>query len=159
MTKHMTTTRILEFLHMDLMGPMQVESLGGKRYAFVCVNYFSLYSWIHFLREKSYTFDAFEALVLRLMLEKSLHHKKAVRIRDDHGREFENSHFDNFCNKHGIRHEFYAPKTPQHNGVVERKNRTLQEMARVMLKAMKVPIQFWAEALNTACYIQNIVYL
>ena len=76
------------------------------------------------------------------MLEKNLHHEKVVRIRSDHGREFENSHFDNFYNKHGIRHEFSAPKTPQQNGVVERKNITLQEMACVMLKAKKVSIQF-----------------
>ena len=118
-TQHMTTTRILELLHMDLMGPMQVESLGGKRYAFVCVDEFSRYSWIHFLKEKSNTFDAFEALLLRLMLEANLHHKKVVRIKSDHGREFENSHFDTFYNKHGIRHEYSAPKTPQKNEVVE----------------------------------------
>ena len=51
-TQHMTTTRILELLYMDLMGPMQVESLGGKWYAFVCVDDFSRYSWIHFLKKK-----------------------------------------------------------------------------------------------------------
>ena len=113
MTQHMTTTRILELLHMDLMGPMQVESLKGKRYDFVCVDDFFKYSCIHFLREKSNIFDAFEALILRLMLKKNLHHKKVVRIRGDHEREFENSHFYNFCNKHGIRHELFAPKTPQ----------------------------------------------
>ena len=90
------------------------------------------------------TFDAFETFILRLMLKKkkNLHHKKVVRIRSDHKREFENSHFDNFCNKHGIRHEFSAPKTPQHNGVVERKNITLQEMTCVMVKEKRVPIQF-----------------
>ena len=94
------------------MGPIQVASLGGKRYAFVCVEYFSRYSWIHLLKEKSDTFDEFEALILILMLKKTLHHKKVVRIMSDHGREFENSYFDNFCNKHGIRHEFSSPKTP-----------------------------------------------
>ena len=125
----------------------------------MCVENFSRYSWIHFLKEKSNTFDAFKALLLRLMLEKNLHHKKVVRIRSDHRREFKNSHFNNVCNKHGIRHGFFDLKTPQHNGVVERKNRTLQEMARVMLKAKKVSIQFWDEALNTTCYIQNKVYL
>ena len=57
-------------------------------------------------------------------------------------REFENSHFDNFCNKHGIIHGFSSPKTPQHNGVVERKNITLQEMARAMLKAKKVLVKY-----------------
>ena len=126
-----------------------------KKVCFLCVDEFSRFSWIHFLKEKSDTFDAFEALLLRLMLEANFHHKNVVRIRSDHGKEFENSHVDNFCNKHGIRHEYSASKTPQQNGVVERQNRTLQEMARVMLKAKKVPIQFWVEALNTKCDIQN----
>ena len=71
-TQHLSTTRVLESIHMDLMGPMQVESLRGKRYAFVCVDDFSSYSWVHFLKEKSDTFDAFEALFIKLVLEKSL---------------------------------------------------------------------------------------
>ena len=77
-TQHMTTIRTLELLHMDLMVSMQVESLGGKRYAFMCVDDFFRYSWIHFLMEKSDTVDAFEALFLRLILEKNLHHKKVI---------------------------------------------------------------------------------
>ena len=120
---------------MDLMGPMQVERLGGKRYAFVCVDDFFRYSWVHFLWEKSDTFDAFKALFKKLTLEKNPHHKKAIRIRSDHGREFENSHFYNFYNKHGIRYEFSIVNTLQHNRVVERQKRTLQEMACVILIA------------------------
>ena len=56
MVQHLTTSRVLELLHMDLMGPMQVESLGGKRYVFVCVDDFSRYTWVDFIREKSDTF-------------------------------------------------------------------------------------------------------
>ena len=89
------------------------------------------------------------------MLEKNHHLKKALIIRSDHGREFENSFFANFCNKHGIRHEFSTPKTPQRNRVVERKNNTLQEMACVMLKEKNVLVKFWAKALYTAYYTQN----
>ena len=92
-------------------------------------------------------------------MKKNLHHKKVVRIRSDHDKEFENSHFIDFCNKHDIRHEFSTPKTPQQNGVVERKNITLQEMARVMLKEKNVLVQLWAEALNTIYYTQNRAYL
>ena len=64
--QHLSTTRVLKHIHMDLMGPMHVESLGGKRYAFVCVDDFYRYSWAHFLREKLDTFDAFEALLWAL---------------------------------------------------------------------------------------------
>ncbi|KAK0591893.1 hypothetical protein LWI29_009888 [Acer saccharum] len=81
------------------------------------------------------------------------------RIRSDHGREFENAYFESYCDSLSISHEFSAPRTPQQNGVVERKNRVLQEMARVMLLSNKVPRNLWAEAINTACYIGNRVFL
>jgi hypothetical protein len=77
----------------------------------------------------------------------------------DHGREFENSKFTDFCSNEGIKHEFSSPITPQQNGVVERKNRTLQESARAMLHAKHLPYHFWAESMNTACYIHNRVTL
>ena len=58
-----------------------------------------------------------------------------MQIRSDHEGEFENAIFAEYCDKHGIAHEFSAPKTPEQNGVVEWKNRTIQEMERAMLKA------------------------
>ncbi|MCH79564.1 gag-protease polyprotein [Trifolium medium] len=70
--QHLTTSRILELLHMDLMGPMQVESLGGKMYAFVMVDDFSRFTWIDFLKEKSHSFDVFKSLCLQLQREKTL---------------------------------------------------------------------------------------
>ncbi|WJX40607.1 hypothetical protein P8452_28061 [Trifolium repens] len=156
MLQHQVTSRVLELLHMDLMGPMQVESIGGKRYAFVVVDDFSRFTWVSFIREKSDTFDAFKELCLRLQREKD---SGIVRIRSDHGKEFENSRFSEFCADEGIGHEFSSPITPQQNGVVERKNRTLQEAARVMLHAKKLPYYFWAEAMSTACYVHNRVTL
>ena len=76
------------------------------------------------------------------MVEKNHHLKKTIRIRSDHGKEFKDSLFFEFYNKHGITHEFSVPKKPQHNGVVNQKNKTLKEMARVMLEAKNVPIKF-----------------
>ncbi|XP_073287691.1 uncharacterized protein [Primulina huaijiensis] len=156
MLQHFGTTRCLELLHMDLMGPMEVESLGGKKYSFVCVDDFSRFTWVSFLREKSDTFAAFKKLHAKIT---NLHDLRVGKIRTDHGKEFENSHFTSFCEKRGITHEFSAPKTPQQNGIAERKNRTLQEMARVMLSSKNISKRFWAEALNTACHISNRVYL
>ncbi|KAK1564958.1 hypothetical protein Q3G72_015605 [Acer saccharum] len=85
--------------------------------------------------------------------------KSIKRIRSDHGREFENASFETYCDSVGISHEFSAPRTPQQNGVIERKNRVLQEMARVMLLSNNVPRNLWAEAVNTACYIGNRIFL
>ncbi|PNX74252.1 retrotransposon-related protein [Trifolium pratense] len=141
---------------MDLMGLMQVESLCGKRYAYVVVDDFSIYTWVNFIREKSETFDVFKDLCIQLQREKD---NVVLRIRSDHGKEFENSKLSDFCASEGIIHEFASPITPQQNGVVERKNRTLQESARVMLHAKKLPYVFWEETMNTACYIHNRVTL
>ena len=80
-------------------------------------------------------------------------------IRSDHGREFENIYFEDYCNEHGIDHNFSALGTPPLNGVVENKNRTLQEMARIVLNENNLPKYFWAEAVNTSCYVLNRVLL
>ena len=126
---------------------------------FVCVDDYSRYTWVDFVREKSDTFGVFTKLCLQVQREKGGTIGKIVRLRSDHGKEFENSMFADFCNSEGIAHEFSAPITPQQNGIVERKNRTLQEMARVMMLAQNIPTYFWAEALNTACHIHNRVTL
>jgi transposase InsO family protein len=80
-------------------------------------------------------------------------------IRSDNGTEFKNSQIEGFLEDEGIKHEFSSPYTPQQNGVVERKNRTLLDMARTMLDEYKTPDRFWAEAINTACYSINWLYL
>jgi len=82
-----------------------------------------------------------------------------MRICSDHGREFENSKFEEFCLSYGIKQEFSSPITPQQNGVVERKNSVIQEMARVMIHSKNLAQHFWKEAVNTACHIINRVYL
>lgn len=120
---------------------------------------FTCFTWVSFLREKSETITLFKSFVKSVQNEKDIKIGRIVRIRSDHGKEFENNEYAKFCDDLGISHEFSAPKTPQQNGVVERKNRVIQEMARVMLHSHKIAIRFWAEAVNTACYIINRVYL
>ena len=80
-------------------------------------------------------------------------------IRSDRGGEFSCEPFESYCEEHGILHNFSAPRTPQQNGVVERKNRTIQEMARTMLNENGLPKYFWAEAVNTACYVVNRAHI
>jgi transposase InsO family protein len=79
--------------------------------------------------------------------------------RSDNRTEFKNSQIKGFLEDEGIKHEFSSPYTPQQNGVVERKNRTLLYKARTMLDEYKTPDRFWAEAINTACYSINRLYL
>lgn len=75
---------ILDLLHMDLMGPVQVESLNGKRYIFVLVDDFSRFTWVRFLKEKSEALDSFKILALQLQTEK----ENIKQIRSNHGGEF-----------------------------------------------------------------------
>ncbi|CAM8948310.1 unnamed protein product [Rhodiola kirilowii] len=158
-TTQINTHRPLELLHTDLMGPMQVESYSGKRYVLVCVDDFSRFTWPCFLREKSDDVQAFVQLCAHLECEREDKDEHIVNIRSDHGKEFENAALADFCSKRGITQQFASPITPQQNGVVERKNQTIQEMARVMLHEKKVPLKFWAEAMNTACYVINRVMI
>jgi hypothetical protein len=81
------------------------------------------------------------------------------KIRSDNGTEFKNSQIEGFLEEEGIKHEFSSPYTTQQNGVVERKNRTILDMARTMLDEYKIPDRFWAEAINIACYSINRLYL
>ncbi|GJS60678.1 putative ribonuclease H-like domain-containing protein, partial [Tanacetum coccineum] len=83
--------------------------------------------------------------------------KKVKIIRSDNGTEFKNKVMDDFCREKGIKREYSVARTPQQNGVVERRNRTLIEAARTMLADSKLPTTFWAEAVSTACYVQNRV--
>jgi len=150
--KDVSTSNPLELLHMDLCGPMRVPSRGGKRYIFVIVDDYSRFTWTLFLRTKDETFEVFVAFVKKIQVKME---SKVACIRSDHGTEFDNAKFDEFCSENGITHNFSAPRTPQQNGVVESKNRTLEDMARTMFIDSGIAKNFWAEAVNTACYLVN----
>jgi hypothetical protein len=77
----------------------------------------------------------------------------------DNGTEFRNVSFDQFYLEHGVDQQFSTTRVPQQNGVVERKNCTLVEMARTMLDEHRTPRRFWADAINIACYISNRIFL
>ena len=142
----------LQLIHMDLFGPVNVMSVSRKRFALVMMDDYSKYTWVLFLHSKDETPQLIINHVKKIELEENLH----VRlIRSDNGTEFKNSVLNDFCTDKGISRQFSAPRTPQQNGVVERKNRTLIEAARTMLSESILPMYFWAEAVNTACYTQN----
>jgi hypothetical protein len=138
-TSGILTSRNLELLHMDHMGPTRTASLGGKRYILVIVDDFSRYSWAIPFRKKSYAFDAAQHLFKKIQVEQNC---QIMRIRSDHGREFENSKFQEFYLSYGIKQEFSSPITPQQNGVVERKNKVIQEMTRVMIHSRNLAQHF-----------------
>jgi hypothetical protein len=152
----MTSDRPLVLLHMDLFCPIAYISIGRSKYCLVIVDDYSRFTWVFFLQEKSQTQGTLKRFLRRAQNEFGL---RIQKIRIDNGTKFKNSQIEGFLEEEGIKHEFSSPYTPQQNGVVETKNRTLLDMARTMLDEYKTLDQFWAEAINTACYSINRLYL
>ncbi|GJT14463.1 retrovirus-related pol polyprotein from transposon TNT 1-94 [Tanacetum coccineum] len=142
----------LNLLHMDLCGPMRVASINGKKYILVIVDDYSRYTWTLFLRSKDETPEVLKDFLT--MIQRNLQ-AQVISVRTDRGTEFLNKTLHAYFKEEGIEHQTSTPRTPEQNGVVERRNRTLVEAARTMLSASKLPLSFWAEAVATACYTQN----
>nr|GEY73069.1 hypothetical protein [Tanacetum cinerariifolium] len=122
--------------------------LKGKQHKASC------FAWTFFLRTK----DEISGILKKLINEiENLKDLKVKIIRRDNVGEFRNKKMNDFCSQKGIKREFSNARTPQQNGVAERRNKTLIEAARTMLADAKLPVTFWAEAVNTACYVQNRV--
>jgi transposase InsO family protein len=152
----MTTTRPLEMLHIDLFGPITYISIGGNKYGLIIIDNYSRFTWVFFLQDESETEEVLKKFLRMAQNEFDI---KVKKIRSDNGTEFKNTQVEDFLDEEGIKHEFSAPYTPQQNGVAKRKNRTLIEMAKVMLDKYKTSDRFWAEAVNTACHATNHLYL
>ncbi|GJW92826.1 retrovirus-related pol polyprotein from transposon TNT 1-94 [Tanacetum coccineum] len=142
----------LNLLHMDLCGPMRVASINGKKYILVIIDDYSRYTWTLFLRSKDETPEALKDFLT--MIQRNLQ-APVISVRTDRGTEFLNKTLNAFFKLEGIEHQTSTPRTPEHNGVVERRNHTLVEAAQTMLSASKLVLFFWAEAIATACYTQN----
>ncbi|GJT15104.1 putative ribonuclease H-like domain-containing protein [Tanacetum coccineum] len=147
-------SQTLQLLHMDLFGPTSVRSLNHKTYCLVITDDFSRFSWVFFLRTKDETSAILKDFIRQI--ENQLN-QKVKTIRSDNGTEFKNKEVIEFCGIKGIKREYSNARTPQQNGVAERKNRTLIEAARTMLADSFLPNTFWAEAVSTACYVLNRV--
>ena len=112
------TTKPLELIHIDLFGPTKTTSQKGKRYGLVIVDDYSRFTWVMFLAHKDETFGLFQKFVKKVSIKKNT---TILSIRSDRGIEFENSQFEKFCSEHDISHNFFAPRIPQQNGMMERK--------------------------------------
>ena len=108
------------------------------------------------MESKSDVFSAFKKLAISLQ---NTRNNSIGSIRSDHGGEFQNEKFSKFCEKTRILHNFSAPRTPYQNGVVERKNRSLKELARTMLSESSLPKYFWADVVSTSCCVMNRVLI
>ncbi|GJW01302.1 retrovirus-related pol polyprotein from transposon TNT 1-94 [Tanacetum coccineum] len=147
-----TNQEKLYLLHMDLCGLMRVASINEKRYILVIVDDYSRFTWVRFLKTK----DEAPAAIIKCIKNIQVRlNTKVQNVRTDNGTEFVNQTLREWYENVGISHQTSVARTPQQNGVVERRNLTLVEAACTMLIFSKAPLFLWAKAINTACYTQN----
>nr|GFC62384.1 retrovirus-related Pol polyprotein from transposon TNT 1-94 [Tanacetum cinerariifolium] len=147
-----TNQEKLYLLHLDLCRPMRVESVNEKKYILIIVDDYSRFTWVKFLRSK----DEKPTFIIKFLKMIQVRLNVPVRrIRTDNGTEFVNQTLRDYYEEVGISHETSVTRSPQQNGVVERRNRTLIEAARTMLIYAQVPLFLWAEAVATACFTKN----
>ena len=146
-------SQVLDLIHTDLVGPLKVPSLSGSRYFIVFTDDFSRKSWVYFLKTKGEAFSKFQEFKIRVENEIG---RKIITLRSDQGGEFQSRDFISFCKNHGIFQQLTMARTPQQNGVAERRNRTIIERARSMASTSSCPNFLWTELINTENYLINI---
>ncbi|GKB66978.1 retrovirus-related pol polyprotein from transposon TNT 1-94 [Tanacetum coccineum] len=144
--------KCLHILYIDLFGPVTLRSINHEKYTLVIIDEYSRYTWVYFLKKKSYAPETIMSFIKRVENQNEI---KVKQLRTDNGTEFRNSILVNFCDEKRISQNFSSPYSPEQNGVVERKNRTLIEAERTMLSGSVFSKQYWTEAVVTACYTQN----
>ncbi|GJY93019.1 retrovirus-related pol polyprotein from transposon TNT 1-94 [Tanacetum coccineum] len=147
-----STNEKLQMLHMDLCGPMRVESINKKRYTLVIIDDYSRFTWVKFLRTK----DEASEIIIKILKQAQVSLNATVRyLRTDNGIEFLNQTLRNYMKEVIITHNTSTTRTLPQNTVVERRNRTLVKAARTMLIFSKSLLFLWVKAIATACYTQN----
>ena len=144
--------RIFDLIHTDVCGPMQTMTPGKKMYLITIINDFSRFTTVHFMETKD---EATTHIKQFVEMAKTQFNKTPKCVRSDRGREYVNADLQNYLKNKGIKRKYTAAYSPQQNGVAERKNRSLLEMVRCMLLDAHLDKKYWAEAVNTANFLQN----
>jgi hypothetical protein len=155
-SKEYSMTRPLEIVHTDLVGPNTTKGLKGEKYFMLLVDDYTRMTAFFFLGNKLEAFENFK--VYKEMVENEMD-SKIKCLRSDNGGEFTSKEFMDYYNRHGIKIQFPIARTRQQNGIVERKNRTIHEMARSMLMYSKLTDFCLTHAVHTTVHIQNRVML
>ena len=143
-------TKLLELIHSDLGDLKQTITRGGKKFYVTFIDDYSRFTRVYLLRNKDKTFDMF--LSYKAEVENQLD-RKIKRIRYDRGGEY--IPVNDYCENEGIILEVTPPYSPESNGVAERKNITLKKMMNFLLVSASTSDNLWAEAILSACHLQN----
>lgn len=149
---HYRAEEPLELLHMDLCGPITPSTMAGNCYFLLIVDDYTRWMWVFVIKSKD---QALEAFTKFKPLAENTAGRRVKTLRSDRGGEFLSGDFARLCEEAGIQRHLTAPYSPQQNGVVERRNRTVMAMARSLLKGMSVPGRLWGEAVRHAVYLLN----
>ena len=147
-------TLLLELVHSNICGPMDIRARHGAQYFITFIDYFTRFGHVYFISHRYEALDCFESY--SALVENQLN-TKIKSLWTDIGCEYLSDLFKTYCDEKGIARQLTIPYTPQQNGVAERRNRTLLDMIRSMMAQVKLPISFWGDALMTATYILNRV--
>ncbi|MBW0567350.1 hypothetical protein O181_107065 [Austropuccinia psidii MF-1] len=145
--------QLLDGIHLDLIGPIVPASVSSCQYVLTIVDQATLFRIVGLLKKKSEALDQFS--LVKIFMENQ-QDSKIKRVVSDRGGKFLNK-FKELSEKHGFVHIFSPPKTPQHNGYVERANRTIIEKTRCLLGSSNLPNHYWAEAMSTATLLSNLI--
>ena len=148
------SANMLDLVHSDVCGPMEVPSIGGSRYFVTFIDDHSSWVTVFPIARKA---DVTKCFVMFQRCSERRTGRKIVKLRSDRGGEYLCTVLKDHFLQHGIFHELTSAYTPHQNGIAERQNRTLLELVRTMLHSKDLPKMFWAEALATAVYIRNRV--
>jgi transposase InsO family protein len=140
--KFASADKPLHLVHMDLCGPLGKEGIGKYNYFMLIIDDYSRLTWVAFLKEK---YEAFEKFKVFKALTKNQTKKILKAVRSDRRGDFSSRDLKYFCDKHGIKREYTIPRTPQQNGVVERQNRSVHYMERLMMNERNIAQTYWVE--------------
>ena len=146
------STDLLNLIHTDVCGPLNIASVGGSIYFVTFIDDFSNYVWVYMLKKKSEVLEKFIEFVA--MAENSSG-KRLKKLRNDNGGEYVSNALTDYCKEKGILTEPTIPYTPQQNGKAERMNCTIMDNVRASLYHAKLPLYLWAEAVSTIVYLRN----
>ncbi|KAI5336252.1 hypothetical protein L3X38_015519 [Prunus dulcis] len=142
----------LEPIHSDVCGPMQTTIISGNKYFLTFIDDCTRMCWVYFMQFKLEVFNIFKKFKAMVELQSGYKMKK---LRSDRCGEYTSTEFLQFCEEIGLERQLTVAYSPQQNRVVERKNKTIVEMSKTMMKEKKLTYKLWEEAVNTAVYIQN----
>ncbi|KAJ7968090.1 Retrovirus-related Pol polyprotein from transposon TNT 1-94 [Quillaja saponaria] len=146
------STTPFALIHSDVWGPSRVVSLSGYKWFVTFIDCFSRTTWVYLLRAKNEVFTCFQMFHKLVCTQFD---GKVKILRSDNGTEYTEGDFQKYLRDHGIMHQTSCVDTSAQNGIAERKNRHLLEVARSLMFTMNVPKAYWGDAVLSAAYLIN----